>query len=106
MTARARRLLAALEDGCETRDQIFAHQGRFSLLNNSAAELRAAGIDVVCTLGEDGEYRYRLADERVLSGAACVAATPPVDFPAIANTGGPAEHTIDDCGQLSFGVAA
>lgn len=59
MTARARRLLAALEDGCESRDEIFAHQGRFSLLNNAAAELRAAGVAVECVL-VDGVYRYLL----------------------------------------------
>lgn len=61
MTARAARMLAALEDGCQTREQIFAHQGRFSLLNNGAAELRAAGIDVVCEI-VDGDYVYRLSD--------------------------------------------
>ena len=62
MTRRAARMLAALEDGCETRDEIFAHQGRFSLLNNAAAELRAAGVDVVCEL-VDGDYRYWLLSE-------------------------------------------
>lgn len=56
-------LLDALEDGCETRGQIFAHQGRFSLLNNAAAELRAAGIPVECWFA-GGEHRYRLLDER------------------------------------------
>jgi len=55
-------MLAALEDGCETREQIFAHQGSFSLLNNGAAELRAAGIPVDCML-VDGVYRYRLLDQ-------------------------------------------
>lgn len=62
MTARARRLLAALEAGCSSRDEIFAHQGRFSLLNNAAAELRAAGVPVECVV-VDGDYRY-LLDER------------------------------------------
>lgn len=62
MTARAARMLSALEDGCSTREQIFAHQGRFSLLNNCAAELRAAGVPVVCEL-TDGEYRYSLLDD-------------------------------------------
>ena len=56
-------MLAALEAGSETRNEIFDHQGGFSLLNNGAAELRAAGIHVDCTL-EDGEYHYRLLDER------------------------------------------
>lgn len=62
MTRRARMLLDALEDGCETRAEIFQHQGSFSLLNNSAAELRAAGIGVVCEL-VDGDYHYRLLDQ-------------------------------------------
>jgi hypothetical protein len=61
MTSRARRLLDALEDGCITRPQIFAHQGRFSLLNNAAAELRAAGVPVACEL-VDGDYLYWLLD--------------------------------------------
>ena len=54
-------MLAALESGCETRNEIFDHQGGFSLLNNGAAELRAAGIHVDCTL-VDGEYHYTLLD--------------------------------------------
>lgn len=74
MTARAARLLAALEAGCETREQIFQHQGRFSLLNNGAAELRAAGIDVECVL-EDGDYHYRLIQDRGLTRLPCVAPT-------------------------------
>lgn len=63
MTRRALMLLDALEDGRETRGEIFAHQGRFSLLNNAAAELRAAGIPVSCDV-IDSEYHYRLLDER------------------------------------------
>jgi len=61
VTRRAARMLAALEAGSETRNEIFDHQGGFSLLNNGAAELRAAGIHVDCTL-EDGEYHYTLLD--------------------------------------------
>jgi len=61
VTRRAARMLAALEDGCTTRPQIFAHQGRFALLNNAAAELRAAGIHVDCSV-VDGEYHYTLLD--------------------------------------------
>ncbi len=55
-------LLDALEDGCRTRDEIFAHQGRFSLLNNAAAELRVCGIDVSCELVA-GDYVYTLLGE-------------------------------------------
>lgn len=62
MTSRARLMLDALEDGCETREQIFRHQRRFSLLNNASSELRAAGIEVVCEV-EDGEYHYRLLND-------------------------------------------
>lgn len=106
MTARARRLLAALEDGCSTRDQIFAHQGRFSLLNNSAAELRAAGIDVVCKLEDDGEYHYRLVDG-ALSGPARVATTLPVNTPRDCKYERPAESTVEhEDGQLAMDVAA
>ena len=54
-------MLAALEDGCRTRSETFAHQGRFSLLNNGAAELRAAGVPVDCVL-VDGDYVYLLSD--------------------------------------------
>lgn len=105
MTARARHLLAALKDGCSTRNQIFAHQGRFSLLNNGAAELRAAVISVACEL-KDGDYVYSLADG-ALSGPTCVATTPPVDPPATANTGWPAERTVEqEDEQLSMVVAA
>lgn len=74
MTRRAARLLAALEDGCSTRDQIFAHQGRFSLLNNAAAELRAADVDVECVL-VDGDYHYRLVEDRGSARLPCVAPT-------------------------------
>lgn len=73
MKRRARMLLDALEDGCATRDQIFAHQGRFSLLNNAAAELRAAGIPVGCGI-VDGEYSYWLLSD----GLACSPSLPPV----------------------------
>jgi len=73
VTRRAARMLAALEDGCTTRPQIFAHQGRFALLNNAAAELRAAGIHVDCTL-EDGEYHYTILGGR---GSDNGAAEPP-----------------------------
>ena len=62
MTRRAARMLAALEAGCRTRNEIFDHQDRFSLLNNGAAELRAAGIEVVCELVA-GDYVYRLLDQ-------------------------------------------
>lgn len=76
MTARARRLLAALEDGCTTRHQIFAHQGRFSLhLNNGAAELRAAGIPVACGI-VDGEYSYWLLSDGLASPSPPVAEQP------------------------------
>lgn len=67
MTRRAARMLAALEDGCVTRSEIFAHQGRFSLLNNAAAELRAAGVTVDCVLVE-GEYHYLLGQGGVSNG--------------------------------------
>lgn len=76
MTARARRMLAALEDGCATRDQIFAHQGRFSLLNNAAAELRAAGVPVDCEL-VDGDYRYHLLDDGRTPQPVRIPAPPP-----------------------------
>lgn len=63
MTARARRMLDALEDGCRTRDQLYAHAGRFFLTNNAAAELRAAGIPVTY-LRVGGQDTYTLLDER------------------------------------------
>ena len=109
MKARARCLLAALEDGCETRAEIFAHQGRFSLLNNAAAELRAAGIPVVCSLEDDGEYHYRLADDGVLSEPPVRAAsTFPVDPQAAANTVGGslnASVTGEPGGQMTLAAA-
>ena len=106
MTARARRLLAALEDGCSTRDEIFSHQGRFSLLNNAAAELRAVGVDVVCKLEDDGEYHYRLVDG-ALSGSARVAPTLPVGTSRDCKYERPAESTVEhEDGQLAFEVAA
>ena len=92
MTRRAARMLAALEDGCQTRAEIFAHQGRFSLLNNGAAELRAAGITVECLL-VDGEYVYLLA--------------PVIRRPEGApRAGGEGLHVVEESGQLAFGVAA
>lgn len=81
MTARAARMLAALEDGCQTRNEIFSHQGRFSLLNNCAAELRAAGVSVACEV-VDGEYRYTLLD----GGRAQGHVTPP-PAPAVEHDG-------------------
>ena len=75
MTRRAARMLAALEDGCTTRPQIFAHQGRFALLNNAAAELRAAGIHVGCTLA-DGEYHYTLLDGHGVANGAVLSPSP------------------------------
>jgi len=88
MTRRASRLLDALEDGCQTRAQIFAHQGRFSLLNNAAAELRSAGVGVTCEL-VDGDYVYTLLDGR--EGLTASAPVPLVE---------------EDSGQLAIGVAA
>jgi hypothetical protein len=40
-------MLAALEDGCATRQEIHAHAGVFFLTNNAASDLRRAGVDVV-----------------------------------------------------------
>lgn len=65
MTARARRMLDALEDGCSTREQCYAHAGSFFLTNNAAAELRAAGIGVTY-LRVDGHDTYLLDDGRSL----------------------------------------
>ena len=75
MTRRAARMLAALEDGCETREQIFAHAGRFMLCNNAASELRRAGIEVVWRHDTD---TYHLLDE---PGHDDGAGNPPLSFP-------------------------
>lgn len=93
MTRRARRLLDAIEAGCETRKQIFDHQDGFSLLNNAAAELRAAGIDVECEYS-GGDYRYRLLrdDGRI--------PTP------IASGVLPAPVISEQSGQLTWEIAA
>lgn len=86
-------LLVALEAGCETRAQIFEHQGRFTLLNNAAAELRAAGVDVECEF-VDGDYRYRLlSDDGRLPAPRRQA---PLPAPVIA----------EQSGQLTWDVAA
>ena len=60
MTRRAARMLAALEDGCETREEIFAHAGGFFLCNNAASDLRRAGVQVVWDRDTD---TYHLLDE-------------------------------------------
>lgn len=60
MTRRARMLLDALEDGCATRHEIWAHAGRFFLTNNAASDLRRAGVDVVWDRESDS---YSLLDD-------------------------------------------
>lgn len=85
MKARARRLLAALEDGCQTRSEIFSHQGRFSLLNNAAAELRDAGISVDCRI-VDGDYTYSLGEGTAVPPAGGTASPPEQAAPLAENT--------------------
>lgn len=104
MTARARRLLAALEDGPRTRAEIFDLTG-YMLSNNSASELRREGFTVVCSR-RGREYVYEIVDG-ALSGAVRVAPTLPVACCATAKTSGPAESTVEhEDGQLAFAVAA
>jgi len=105
VTRRAARMLAALEDGCTTRPQIFAHQGRFALLNNAAAELRAAGIHVDCTL-KDGEYHYTLLDGHDVANG--TATSPPsgcgsVVFVGQHQTGGNGTNTDQRSSETSSG---
>lgn len=91
MTARARRMLNALEDGngAATRHELWQHAGRFYLTNNAAAELRRAGIDVDYDRDSD---TYRLLDQRhglttsPPEGQAHASGTPPV--PLIEQTDG------------------
>jgi hypothetical protein len=96
VTRRAALLLAALEAGCTSREDIFAHQGRFSLLNNGASELRAAGFPVACEF-VDGDYHYILLDEpRHDDGPGN---PPPYPFPG-------AGLVEQDTGQFALDVAA
>ena len=83
MTRRARLLLDALEDGRKTRAEFYAHAGRYFIVNNSASELRRAGIEVVWDHATD---TYHLLGERL-----------PLD---------PAALVEETSGQLSLEVAA
>lgn len=85
-------LLDALEAGCVTRKQIFDHQGCFALLNNAAAELRAAGIPVGHSY-EDKQHCYRLLSD---DGRPSTVPQPSLPAPVIA----------EQSGQLTWDVAA
>ena len=99
MTARARRMLDALEDGCQTRHELWAHAGRFYLTNNAAADLRRAGIGVTFVRGETSDDdRYVLDEERV---------SPDSHSPVSSPTRGRAVLLVEHAGgQLGFEVAA
>lgn len=111
VTRRAARMLAALEDGCTTRAQLYAHVGSYFLCNNGAAELRAAGIDVVC-VSVDGDYWYVLAPViRRPEGAPCADGEGlhlggRDSLPGAPLAPAPVPLVEETSGQIAFGVAA
>lgn len=88
MTRRAALMLAALEDGCSTRSELWAHAGRFYLTNNAASDLRKAGVDVAWDRAKDS---YSLVLSEGVASPAQRSDPPPS-----------APFAEDEAGQLVF----